>query len=60
MLNRLRDIWDGIRQWSGDDAFERYLRHRSAHHPGEPVLDRKAFFKQEVERRWGGQPGRCC
>ena len=56
MGNRL---WRFIRRLSGDDAYERYLAHHAAAHPEEPPLSRKAFFKQEQERKWAGVR-RCC
>jgi uncharacterized short protein YbdD (DUF466 family) len=56
MLNKL---WTFIRRLSGDDAYERYLDHHAAAHPGEPALSRKEHFKREQERKWGGIR-RCC
>lgn len=56
MLNR---IWQFIRRVSGDDAYERYLRRHGEAHPHEPPLDRKAFFRQEQDRKWNGIR-RCC
>lgn len=55
----LRKLWRFIRRLSGDDAFERYLRHHAAAHPDDPSLSRSAFFKREQERKWGGVR-RCC
>jgi uncharacterized short protein YbdD (DUF466 family) len=54
-----RRIWSGLRGLTGDDAYERYLAHRRAHHGGEPLLDRGAFYRAELERRWT-RPSRCC
>jgi len=56
MLNR---IWHFIRHLSGDDAYERYLRHHAEAHPDEPVLSAKAFFRREQENQWNGVR-RCC
>ena len=56
MLNRL---WQFIRRLSGDDAYERYLRHHAEAHGDEVVLGRKEFFKREQERKWNGVR-RCC
>ena len=57
----LKAIWQGLRRVSGDDAYERYLAHWLEHHAeeGHPPLDRKAFYKQEQERKWNGVR-RCC
>ncbi len=51
--------WALLRQLSGDDAYERYLRHQAKQHPDETPLDRRHFFKREQERKWHGIK-RCC
>ena len=56
---RLGAWWRFIRRLSGDDAYERYLRHHGEAHSHEPSLDRKAFFRQEQDRKWNGIR-RCC
>ena len=56
---RLGAFWRFIRRVSGDDAYERYLRHHGEAHPHELPLDRKAFFRQEQDRKWNGIR-RCC
>ena len=56
----LRRLWGALRTVTGDDAYERYLAHWRAHHAGEGApLDRKAFFRAELERKWNGIK-RCC
>lgn len=56
----LMELWRGLRQASGDDAYERYLAHWQTHHVGEgPPLDRRTFYKTELERKWSGVK-RCC
>ncbi|MFZ4703154.1 MAG: CstA-like transporter-associated (seleno)protein [Candidatus Methylumidiphilus sp.] len=57
----IKTCWRGLREVSGDDAYERYLTHWQAHHAhqgGEP-MDPETFFKQEMERKWSGVK-RCC
>jgi len=54
-----RRWWAGLRSITGDDAYERYLRHRRIAHPGEAALDRSQFYRAELERRWS-EPNRCC
>lgn len=56
---RLGALWRFIRRVSGDDAYERYLRHHAAAHPCDAPLNRKAFFRQEQDRKWSGVR-RCC
>lgn len=58
-LKRLQSAWQGFRALVGDDAYERYAAHRRLRHPGEAVLDRRAFYLAELDRRWG-QVNRCC
>jgi uncharacterized short protein YbdD (DUF466 family) len=57
----LGQLWQGLRQASGDDAYERYLAHWHAYHACERdhPMDRKTFFKAEQERKWNGIR-RCC
>lgn len=58
-LEKLRAGWRVIRQLSGDDAYERYLKHHAEHHTDEPPLSREAFFKQWQDGKWEGVK-RCC
>jgi uncharacterized short protein YbdD (DUF466 family) len=57
----LRRIWALLREMTGDDAYERYLDHWQARHAtdGAAPLDRAAFCKEELRRRWDGVR-RCC
>jgi uncharacterized short protein YbdD (DUF466 family) len=48
-----------IRQLSGDDAYERYVQHHSQCHGDQPMLDRRAFYIEEQQRKWSGIK-RCC
>lgn len=57
---RLLGFWRGLRAMSGDDAYERYLAHWQAHHAHEGApLARRAFYDQDLKRRWQGVR-RCC
>jgi uncharacterized short protein YbdD (DUF466 family) len=58
-LKALRKLWRMIRRLSGDDAYERYLRHHGEAHPHEQKLSAKEFFRREQERKWNGVR-RCC
>lgn len=55
----VRRTWRVLRHVTGDDAYEQYLRHMRDKHPGDKPLDRKAFFKDEQQRKWSGVR-RCC
>ncbi len=51
--------WHGLRSVIGDDAHDRYLDHLQRKHPGAQPLDRAAFYRGELERRWS-KVSRCC
>jgi uncharacterized short protein YbdD (DUF466 family) len=59
MKTFIKKCWALLRQLSGDDAYERYLRHQAMAHPDEEPLDRKSFFQREQDRKWQGVK-RCC
>jgi uncharacterized short protein YbdD (DUF466 family) len=54
-----RALWQGLRTASGDDAYERYCAHQRRHHPGAPLMSRRAFCAEATRRKWGGVT-RCC
>lgn len=56
---QLQQLWRGLRELSGDDAYERYLAHHAEAHPDAEPLDRAAFFREEQKRKWEGVR-RCC
>jgi uncharacterized short protein YbdD (DUF466 family) len=55
----VHDFWRWVRAATGDDAYERYLEHRSKKHPAEPLLSRKDFYEETQRRKWSGV-SRCC
>lgn len=73
MLRLLKRLWQGVRELSGDDAYERYLQHFEQHHhqacsdvDGDADLNKKAlpltkeeFYKQWQDEKWKGVK-RCC
>jgi len=59
LMSYLRAFWNGFRQVTGDDAFERYIERHNRLHANVAPLDRKEFFKSELQRRWDGVR-RCC
>ncbi|MGB6450717.1 MAG: YbdD/YjiX family protein [Steroidobacteraceae bacterium] len=52
-------FWRGVRTATGDDAYERYLRHYTEAHSGAKPLSRRAFFEAEQQRKWS-RINRCC
>ncbi|MGE0581857.1 MAG: CstA-like transporter-associated (seleno)protein [Steroidobacteraceae bacterium] len=59
VLIRLGELRSLARRASGDDAYERFVAHRRAVHPGEPLPSRREFWCSEVDRKWQGV-NRCC
>ncbi len=59
LKQRCSSVWSVLRELSGDDAYERYLKHHAISHPLETPLERAAFFKAEQRRKWEGVR-RCC
>jgi hypothetical protein len=49
-------VWRGVREWSGDDAYERYLAAHAGH--GHAVLSRRDFYHAYFIAR-AARP-RCC
>jgi uncharacterized short protein YbdD (DUF466 family) len=44
----------------GVPDYDTYLAHRSAHHPGEPVMSYADFFKERQDSRYAGRKLRGC
>ncbi len=65
MLDRLQQklitFWRGVRNATGDDAYQRYLDHWYATHKDDQTqpLGRREFFQAEQQRKWN-RPNRCC
>ena len=53
-----RRIAQTARLMVGVYDYDAYLAHRQAQHPGEPVLDRTAFYRACVDARYHGKHGR--
>jgi uncharacterized short protein YbdD (DUF466 family) len=54
-----RALWY-LREVAGEHAYDRYLEHRRREHPGEPVLDRRAFERRRADERERTPRARCC
>ena len=48
-----------FRALTGEDAYERYLAHLRAAHPGREPMSQSAFYRQFEEQKWDGIK-RCC
>jgi uncharacterized short protein YbdD (DUF466 family) len=60
VFERVRGIRQICRQLFGIPDYERYLAHAEARHPGAPVLSRRDFCAQAIERKYGKSGPRCC
>jgi uncharacterized short protein YbdD (DUF466 family) len=56
----LREAWQLVRGLAGERAYEEYLAHQSEHHPGEPVLCERDFWRAHVDRGDTHPSSRCC
>lgn len=64
-MDRLIALWHLLGQTArlmvGVADYDTYVAHRRKHHPGEPIMDRAAFFRACQDRRYArGSAGRCC
>ena len=60
LLERARALRKAYLQVFGIPDYERYLAHAAEHHPGAPVLSRRDFCAQAIERKYGKSGPRCC
>ena len=49
-----------FRQMFGIPDYERYLAHAAVRYPDAPVLSRRDFCAQAIERKYGKSGPRCC
>ena len=54
----LRGFWKGLRQWSGDSAYETYLACAKGKH-GITPLSAQEFYVEQLNRKYS-RPSRCC
>ncbi len=60
LLGALRLARQAARLMVGVPDYDTYLAHRSAHHPGEPVMSYADFFKERQDSRYAGRKLRGC
>jgi len=62
-IKRLKHLWHLFLELSGEDAYERYLKHHVEYHANvvdaRPALTRKEFYMLMQEKKWQGV-NRCC
>jgi uncharacterized short protein YbdD (DUF466 family) len=55
---RLRNFWRGLRQWSGDSAYETYLA-CAKRQPAQKPMSAAEFYIEQLNRKYS-RPNRCC
>lgn len=55
----LRRFWRALREWSGDAAYENYLRSKGIPPGAGPKLSRAEFYVEQLDRKYS-RPSRCC
>jgi uncharacterized short protein YbdD (DUF466 family) len=53
-----RRLWRGVREWSGDAAYEQYLACANRTGRGKP-LSAAEFYVEQLNRKYS-RPNRCC
>ena len=51
-------LWRGLREWSGDAAYDRYLECAKCGKPNE-TLTPAQFYVEQLNRKYS-RPNRCC
>jgi hypothetical protein len=57
LLWGLRRAWQGLREWSGDAAYEKYAQ--CASRGGAKQLTPAEFYVEQLNRKYS-RPNRCC
>jgi uncharacterized short protein YbdD (DUF466 family) len=58
LMDALRNFWRGLRQWSGDSAYETYLASAKRQQGTQP-LSPTEFYVEQLNRKYS-RPNRCC
>lgn len=58
IMGALQAFWRGLRQWSGDSAYETYLA-RAERQPAKKPLSAAEFYVEQLNRKYS-RPNRCC
>jgi len=58
LKGRLAELWQGLREWCGDAAYEKYVQ-CTARRSAEPPLTPAEFYVEQMDRKYS-RPNRCC
>jgi uncharacterized short protein YbdD (DUF466 family) len=53
------NVWMGIREWCGDNAYDRYVQAQRKMAEGSALLTPAQFYVEQLNRRYS-RPNRCC
>ncbi|MBC8091435.1 MAG: YbdD/YjiX family protein [Pseudonocardia sp.] len=56
----MSEAWQLLRGFAGEQAYERYVAHHAAHHPGEAPLAEREFWRRHTDRGDHQPSARCC
>lgn len=56
----MSEAWQLLRGFAGEQAYERYVAHHAAHHPGEAPLAEREFWRRHTDRGDHQLSARCC
>lgn len=58
----LASLWQGIREVTGDNAYDRYALREREKNPQCELLSREEFYRQRMEQKFNDKdnPSRCC
>jgi uncharacterized short protein YbdD (DUF466 family) len=57
--NAASKVWLGIREWCGDNAYDRYMQAQKNAADGSALLTPAEFYVEQLNRRYS-RPNRCC
>ncbi len=59
---KLATLWEGIREVTGDNAYELHVARQRKKNPGCELPTREEFYTQRVEHKFNDKdnPSRCC
>jgi len=59
LRNTATRVWVGIREWCGDNAYDRYVQAQRKMADGAVLLTPTEFYVEQLNRRYS-RPNRCC
>jgi len=59
MTKILTQWWQVLRELADDDAYERYCAHHRHQHADQPMMNRRAYYLMNQQKKWTGI-NRCC